>query len=127
MKKVAVLLALGLMMVPLSAVIAFVLSPFWGWFEEKFGIEALGHSGPADWCFIVIYALLVLLARATGARQLVCFVSAKVARALTSRTRSLHFIPKLSVAIREPAASVTIGKVPQRKDVACIYSQSSRS
>jgi hypothetical protein len=33
--------------------------PFWGWFEATTGIESLGHSGPADWCFVVMYALCV--------------------------------------------------------------------
>ena len=41
-------------------ILAIVTSPFWGWFEEKTGIESLGHSGPADWVFEFIFALCFL-------------------------------------------------------------------
>ncbi|SDR66931.1 hypothetical protein SAMN05444173_0249 [Opitutus sp. GAS368] len=37
------------------------MAGFWGWFEAKAGIEALGHSGPADWCYGVTYAVVLLL------------------------------------------------------------------
>ncbi len=45
---------------------AVVTWPFWGWFEERTGIESLGHSGPDDWVFefmiaLAIVALFVLL------------------------------------------------------------------
>jgi hypothetical protein len=33
--------------------------PLWSWIEASFGIESIGHSGPADWCFVAVYALLV--------------------------------------------------------------------
>ena len=38
--------------VPLSALLTLLLWPWWGWFEAHTGIESLGHSGPADWCFV---------------------------------------------------------------------------
>jgi hypothetical protein len=29
------------------------LIPIWRWFEGATGIESLGHSGPAIWCYLV--------------------------------------------------------------------------
>lgn len=42
---------------PLSAIMTLALLPLWRVIEERYGIESVGHSGPADWCFILLYAL----------------------------------------------------------------------
>jgi len=44
-----------------GCVSAVVTSPFWGWFEERTGIESLGHSGPADWVFTMLIGLAAVL------------------------------------------------------------------
>ena len=51
-------LALGLLVlcVPLAAAVTIALFPVWSWLEAACGIEAVGHSGPADWCYGVVYA-----------------------------------------------------------------------
>ena len=46
---------------PLSVGLAFLLAPFWRWLEESTGIEAIGHSGPAGWCYLVVYGTVVAL------------------------------------------------------------------
>lgn len=61
---VILLLLIIIIAVPLSIVVTIVLSPFWSWFEASTGIESLGHSGPAEWCYLVI--LLILVAAITG-------------------------------------------------------------
>lgn len=38
--------------------LTFLLWPLWSWVEAFSGIESLGHSGPATWCFVVTTALL---------------------------------------------------------------------
>ncbi len=50
----------GLLIVSLPAaiIITFVLSPLWSWIEATYGIESIGHSGPSDWCFVLVYSLL---------------------------------------------------------------------
>lgn len=53
------LLAIFAIAVPLSILITILLSPFWSWFEASTGIESLGHSGPAEWCYLVIFLLFV--------------------------------------------------------------------
>jgi hypothetical protein len=39
---------------PLSAITTLAL---WRVIEERYGIESIGHSGPSDWCFVLLYAL----------------------------------------------------------------------
>ena len=46
---------------PLAAVTTLALLPFWSWVEARFGVEAVGHSGPADWCYEVAYVAWVAL------------------------------------------------------------------
>lgn len=47
--------------IPLTFVINIILNPFWLWFENNFGIEATGHSGPADWTFELIYFFFIAI------------------------------------------------------------------
>ena len=54
------LLAIILISVPLSVVVTVFLFPFWSWFEASTGIESVGHSGPAEWCYVVAFLLLVV-------------------------------------------------------------------
>jgi hypothetical protein len=55
------LLASGLVVVclPSSFFVTLLLLPLWSWIEATYGIESVGHSGPADWCFWLVYAVLV--------------------------------------------------------------------
>src|SRR5215203_2305094 len=55
---------------PLAALVTFLLAPFWNWFEGAFGIESLGHSGPATWCFAAVYAIVLIVS--LGAWRIVC-------------------------------------------------------
>jgi hypothetical protein len=38
---------------PLGFVVAIALLPLWRWIERATGIEAVGHSGPAEWCYLL--------------------------------------------------------------------------
>mgnify|MGYP003345110767 CR=1 FL=1 len=56
--------SLGLIpVVPVTLFLAFwvtiLLVPLWRWIEADFGIEAIGHSGPAEWCFYLVFAILL--------------------------------------------------------------------
>jgi len=44
---------------PVSLIVTFLLLPFWRWLESLSGIEVIGHSGPAGWCFLVVFLLIV--------------------------------------------------------------------
>jgi membrane protein implicated in regulation of membrane protease activity len=55
-----ILLIIGISL-PLTFIINIILNPFWLWFENSFGIEASGHSGPADWTFEFIYFFFITI------------------------------------------------------------------
>lgn len=61
---IGALLVLGM---PLAFILTMLLYPFWNWFEASTGVEAMGHSGPAGWCYVAIYSAM-LLACLLGAR-----------------------------------------------------------
>jgi hypothetical protein len=44
-------LAIAAVSLPLSIASTLMLIPLWRWIEATYGIESIGHSGPADWCF----------------------------------------------------------------------------
>ena len=73
LRRVAFWVALTLVLAPVAVVLTVLLQPAWDWFESATGIESLGHSGPAEWCYLVMYVALLGLAaalrRATGARE----------------------------------------------------------
>ena len=73
---IAALLVLGL---PLAFILTMLLFPFWSWLETLTGVESMGHSGPAGWCYLAVYSAMLLA----------CFVGARVAirRALHLPTR----------------------------------------
>lgn len=66
------LLVWAVLCAPIAIAITVLVWPFWGWFESVTGVEALGHSGPATWCYLATYAaflgLLVVLRRRLAQR-----------------------------------------------------------
>jgi H+/Cl- antiporter ClcA len=46
----------------LSILTTILLFPFWSWFEKTTGIESVGHSGPAEWCYAAAFLLLAVSA-----------------------------------------------------------------
>ena len=62
--------AVGIVLVslPLGAVLALTLMPAWRWLEARYGIESVGHSGPAEWCYLATFATCVLLIGAVYVR-----------------------------------------------------------
>src|SRR6185503_2986477 len=61
LRSILVVLAIVLACLPGAFIVTFLLYPFWSWFEATFDIESVGHSGPAEWCFVVVYVLLCLV------------------------------------------------------------------
>ena len=52
-------LAVCIAAMPIAIVSTILLTPFWSWLEASIAIEAVGHSGPAEWCYLFIYILVV--------------------------------------------------------------------
>jgi hypothetical protein len=53
LKGLAVAFMLLIICMPLDVGITFLSSPLWRWLENSFAIESFGHSGPAEWCYLV--------------------------------------------------------------------------
>lgn len=47
-----------LLAVPVSVFVTLLLLPLWRLMEAGLEVEAVGHSGPAGWCFIVSYVVV---------------------------------------------------------------------
>lgn len=65
------LLAAGVltMCFPAAFMLTLFLLPVWSWFEAAYAIESVGHSGPADWCFWLVYGVLVAISIAALLRR----------------------------------------------------------
>jgi hypothetical protein len=53
------ILAIAVACFPVSFIVTFLLTPLWSWIEATYGIESIGHSGPADWCFWAVYGVFL--------------------------------------------------------------------
>ena len=63
-----VILVIGFVLVllaPVAIAITFFMMPLWSWVELHYQIESVGHSGPAEWCFVATYVLLDAVSLAT--------------------------------------------------------------
>jgi len=53
-KTTVIAIASGFVVPCVTLVTACLLCPFWDWVETKYGVESLGHSGPALWCYAAV-------------------------------------------------------------------------
>ena len=60
---IGVIVLLG---VPVTFFATIVLLPLWSEIERRYGIESVGHSGPADWCFWVVFVIYLAVALAVA-------------------------------------------------------------
>ena len=58
----AVLLVVVVLLIsaPVSIMATLLLLPLWRWVEASSGFESIGHSGPAEWCYFAVFALVAL-------------------------------------------------------------------
>lgn len=61
LRHLAVALGIAVVCLPAAFILTFLLLPLWSWIEATYKIESVGHSGPADWCFWAVYALLAVV------------------------------------------------------------------
>ncbi|HEU4719829.1 MAG TPA: hypothetical protein VFS59_00590 [Gemmatimonadaceae bacterium] len=55
---IAGIVVLGL---PVTFVLTMMLVPLWSAMERRWGIESVGHSGPALWCYGAVLACVVAI------------------------------------------------------------------
>jgi hypothetical protein len=58
-----VIVVIGL---PVTFAATFALMPVWSKVEAKYGIESVGHSGPSDWCFGLVFCVYLCVAATVG-------------------------------------------------------------
>jgi hypothetical protein len=72
LKRALTITVLILLALPGAVLLTIVCAPFWAAFERATGIESIGHSGPASWCFAFTFAVLLVcvfvLTRARGSK-----------------------------------------------------------
>jgi hypothetical protein len=56
-RGLAVVAAIVVLGVPVAFVMTIALLPLWSAIERRYGIESVGHSGPADWCFWLVFVI----------------------------------------------------------------------
>lgn len=54
-------LGVALLSIPVALLVTILLVPFWSWLEATSGLESLGHSGPAAWCYLAVYLPVVCI------------------------------------------------------------------
>ena len=59
-RHLAVALGIAAVCLPAAFTLTFLLMPLWYWMEATYKIESVGHSGPADWCYWAVYALIAM-------------------------------------------------------------------
>ncbi|MGE0809232.1 MAG: hypothetical protein AB7N69_01300 [Immundisolibacter sp.] len=69
MRLIRRLIGIAVGALPIALVATLLAWPLWGRFEAATGIESLGHSGPAEWCFAAVYGLCVAVGVSVFARR----------------------------------------------------------
>ena len=49
--------AMVLLGMPITFLVTMALLPLWSAVERRFGTESVGHSGPAAWCFWLVFLI----------------------------------------------------------------------
>jgi len=62
LRGVGILCAICLIAAPIAFAVTIALIPLWSWIESRFAIESLGHSGPAEWCYLASYTIILTCA-----------------------------------------------------------------
>ena len=56
-RGIAVFGLIVLLGLPVTIFVTIALLPLWSAIERRYGIESVGHSGPADWCFWTVFVV----------------------------------------------------------------------
>lgn len=59
--RAAAIAGIIVLALPVAFVLTMMLAPAWSAIERRWGIESLGHSGPATWCYALVFACVVVV------------------------------------------------------------------
>ena len=68
-RGVVLLVGIVVLSMPVTFVVTISLMPLWSAIERRWGIESVGHSGPSNWCYWLVFAICTI-AFALVARRL---------------------------------------------------------
>ena len=60
LRGLAVATVICLISAPIALFATIALIPFWSWIESSLQIESIGHSGPAEWCYLTVYIIILI-------------------------------------------------------------------
>lgn len=60
-QRAGTMLGIVALTLPVTFFLTTVLTPVWSEIERRWGIESVGHSGPATWCFVAVFACVVTI------------------------------------------------------------------
>jgi 4-amino-4-deoxy-L-arabinose transferase-like glycosyltransferase len=63
--RAATIAGIVLLDAPVAFVLTMMLLPLWSTIERRVGIESVGHSGPASWCFVLVFVCVAALSLGT--------------------------------------------------------------
>lgn len=69
LRTLVLMVVMVLICAPVSLVVTLMLIPFWRWLESHTGLESIGHSGPAEWCYLSVF-IFVAASSLLGLRHL---------------------------------------------------------
>lgn len=64
MRRLVLFFVAAALCLPLAAIVTLLAAPLWRWIEATWAVESFGHSGPASWCYVAVYLLLMSLVSA---------------------------------------------------------------
>lgn len=67
-RSALLLIAALVVSLPVALVGTLLALPLWSAIETEFGIEAVGHSGPASWCYWATYTFSIAALTLVGRR-----------------------------------------------------------
>jgi len=60
LKGAVIAIVVCILSAPIAVGITIALLPLWRWVEATFGVESVGHSGPAGWCYLATYIVFLI-------------------------------------------------------------------
>lgn len=62
LRNAGIAIAICLVTAPIAIAMTIAGLPLWSWVESTLAIESVGHSGPAGWCYLTSYMLILACA-----------------------------------------------------------------
>ena len=62
--RAAAIAGILVLALPVAFVLTLMLAPMWSAIERRWGIESLGHAGPATWCYALVFVCSVVVSLA---------------------------------------------------------------